>query len=82
MTYETLFDFLLWNTVFNIIVLAWWSVWLMTGGDFVYNMHSRWFEMSREDFNKLHYFGLAFYKLMIILFNVVPLLVLWKMDGF
>lgn len=82
MTYETLFDFFLWSTVFNIIVLAWWSVWIMTGGDFVYKMHSRWFEMTREDFNKLHYFGLAFYKLMIILFNVVPLLVLWKMGGF
>lgn len=82
MTYETLFDFFLWSTVFNVIVLAWWSAWIMGAGNFVYKMHSKWFEMSREDFNKLHYFGLAFYKLMIILFNLVPLLVLWKMGGF
>jgi len=50
----------------------------MTAGDFVYKIHTKWFEMSREDFNKLHYFGIAFYKLMIILFSAVPLLVLWK----
>ena len=78
MAYEVLFEFFIWNTVFNIIVLAWWSVWIMTAGDFVYKIHTKWFEMSREDFNKLHYFGLAFYKLMIILFSAVPLLVLWK----
>lgn len=81
MTYETLFDFFLWNTVFNVIVLAWWSAWIMGASNFVYRIHSKWFEMPREDFNKLHYIALAFYKLMIILFNLIPLLVLWIMGG-
>lgn len=79
MTYESLYEFFLWNTVFNILILTWWSIWIISAGDFVYKVHSKWFEMPREDFNKLHYFGLAFYKIMIFLFNLVPLLVFWRM---
>lgn len=78
MANEVLFEFFLWNTVFNVIILAWWSVWIMAAGDFVYKIHTRWFEMPREDFNKLHYFGLAIYKILIILFSAIPLLTLWK----
>lgn len=82
MTYEALFEFFYWSSIFNVILLAWWSVWIMLGGSFVYKLHYKWFEMSRDDFNKIHYFGLAFYKLIILFFNIIPLLVLWKIGSF
>ena len=82
MTYEALFEFFYWSAIFNVIILAWWSVWIMAGSDFIYKMHSKWFKMDREAFNRLHYTGLMIYKIVIIIFNIVPLLALWKMGGF
>ena len=40
-------------------------------------MHTRWFKLSVESFDAIHYAGMATYKLGIIFLNLVPLLALW-----
>ena len=39
-------------------------------------MHTRWFKLSVEDFDKIHYIGMAVFKLMILVFNLGPYLAL------
>jgi hypothetical protein len=39
-------------------------------------LHGRWFRLSREQFDALHYAGMAIFKIGILLFNLVPLVVL------
>lgn len=39
-------------------------------------MHRRWFNLSVETFDAIHYGGLAVYKIGIILLNLVPLVAL------
>jgi len=41
-------------------VLAWCSV------------HGKWFKLSAERFDAFHYSGMGFFKIGIILFNIVP----------
>ncbi len=39
-------------------------------------MHTRWFRLSVETFDAIHYAGLAVYKIGIILLNLVPFIAL------
>jgi hypothetical protein len=42
----------------------------------MYRMHSRWFRISEERFDAIHYAGMAAYKIGILLFNLAPLVAL------
>ncbi len=42
----------------------------------MYQLHSRWFHLSREQFDALHYASMALYKLGILLLNLVPYIAL------
>ena len=74
MTLELVRSALAWCTVMNLILLAWWAVFFFLAHDWTYRMHSRWFRVSVETFDAIHYAGIAFFKLAIILFNLVPYL--------
>ena len=39
-------------------------------------VHGRWFHLSRDHFDALHYAGMSFFKIGIILFNLAPFIVL------
>jgi hypothetical protein len=50
----------------------------------MYRLHSRWFRISEERFDAIHYAGMAAYKIGILLLNLVPfvaLLVLRRHGG-
>jgi hypothetical protein len=38
--------------------------------------HGRWFRLSDEQFDALHYMGMSIYKIGILLLNLVPFIVL------
>ena len=76
MTVDILLGVLGWSTVINIGLLLWWSLWILFAHDFVYRIHSKWFKIPVEKFDAIHYAGMAFYKITIIVFNVVPYLAL------
>jgi hypothetical protein len=76
MSIEVIRDFLLWCTLINYgILLVWFLVFAMAR-DWIQRIHGRWFRLSGDQFDALHYAGMAIFKLGIILFNLVPLVVL------
>jgi hypothetical protein len=72
MTIEMLSEALLWSTLINMGLLLWWALFFIFGRGFIYRMHSRWFKLSEEKFDTIHYSGMAFYKICIFMFNIVP----------
>lgn len=76
MPVEMLRETLLWCTLINFGLLAFWFGLLASAHDWVYRLHIRWFSLSVERFDSVHYAGMAFYKIIIVLFNLVPLLAL------
>ncbi|HAH05698.1 MAG TPA: hypothetical protein DCM05_04090 [Elusimicrobia bacterium] len=71
------FRVLLWSTAANFALLLLWALLFIFAGDLMFKLHSRWFKLSRETFDAIHYSGMAFYKLLILFFNAMPLLALW-----
>lgn len=77
MTINELKEFLLWSTAINYGVLLLWFGVFVLAHDWVYRTQTRWFKLSVETFDALHYMGISIYKLGIVLFNLVPLVVLY-----
>lgn len=76
MDIKTVTQFLMWCSILNIGLLTISFLLLGLAGDLVYKMHGKWFPMPRETFNTVLYSFLGMYKIVIIVFNVVPWLVL------
>ena len=76
MNIEALKDFLLWSTVANYAILLVWLLALSIDRHAIYRLHARWFRLTLETFDAIHYAAMAAYKIGILLFNLVPLLVL------
>lgn len=72
MTIEIIRDALLWCIVINMGLLLWWLLFFVTAHDWMYRLHSKWFAISTEKFDSIHYAGMAFFKISIFLFNLVP----------
>ena len=77
MNLDTLRDVLLWSMVVNYGVLLIWFAAFTVAHDRIYALHHRWFSISRETFDALHYGGMAVYKVGVLLLNVAPLVALW-----
>lgn len=77
MSIEVTRSFLLWCTVINYGVLLVWFLVFVFAHEWIERIHGRWFRLSRDQFDALHYAGMSIYKIGIILFNLVPLAVLY-----
>ena len=69
MTVEIIRDVLAWCSVINIGLLLWWVLFFTMAHDFVYRFHGKWFNLSKERFDAIHYTGMTFYKICIFMFN-------------
>ena len=76
MTEQTILDFLAWSLVLNFGFLAFWFLFFMLAHDWMYRYHSKWFKLSVEKFDAIHYKGMAFFKMCIFMFNLAPYLAL------
>jgi len=56
----------------NIAMLTMWGVMFIVARDWIYKIHTKWFKLSNEKFDSIHYAGMAYFKLAIFVFNVVP----------
>ena len=65
-------DFLLWCAVANYGVLLLWFVVFVWAHDWMLRLHGRWFRLSSEHFDAIHYIGMSIYKIGVLLFNIVP----------
>jgi len=70
-------NILAWCAGINYVILFIWFGVFVFAHDWMYRLHSRWFKLSVETFDAMHYAGLSVYKIGIILFNLVPLITLW-----
>jgi hypothetical protein len=76
MDIQTLTAFFMWCAVMNGGLLVLWTIVLIVAPDLVYRTQSKWFPIPRETFNVVIYSFLGLFKLVFLVFNVVPYVVL------
>ena len=72
MDIQTLTTFFMWCTIINGGVFLWTAVFSVLAPDFSYRMQSKWFPIPRETFNVLSYSYIGLFKIVFLVFNVVP----------
>jgi hypothetical protein len=66
-----------WCTVINYGILAISTVMFMTGaGDWAKSIHSRLFDIPKDDLGPMYFHYLANFKLAVLIFNLVPYIAL------
>lgn len=65
-------SFLLWCLIINYGVLLIWFLMFRIAHDWLFQFHGRWFRLTVERFDAIHYGAMAVYKIGILLFNLVP----------
>ena len=76
MTLEAIRSMLGWCTLINWAMMLIWLLFMRVGHDWVYGLHGKWFGLSVQEFDAIHYRGLLTYKVGVFLFNFVPYLAL------
>ena len=76
MDIQALTGFFMWCTIVNVALFAWAAVWFMVAPDFIYRVQSRFVPLPRDTYNAVVYAFLGGFKIVIITFNVAPLLAL------
>jgi len=72
MTLQLASDVLLWCAVLNYAVLLAWFLAFTFAHAWMRELHGRWFRISEERFDGIHYACMALYKVGILLFCLVP----------
>lgn len=72
MNTETARNFLMWCSIINYLLLILWAVLFVFAHDPYKRFNEIMLRRKIENFDTLHYTGIALYKLGIILFNIVP----------
>jgi hypothetical protein len=65
----------------GMILLAVWFAWFAVAGDWIYQVHTRWFHIPRPSFDAIHYAGMAVTKIVIILFFLLPWIAIKLISG-
>ena len=76
MDMELLKEFFKWCTILNIVLYMYVALLIAFMSDWIFKVHSKLFSLERGEFNTVLYSFLGLYKIIIIVFNLVPYLVL------
>ena len=76
MTIDMVRNFFLWCSIINVGLLLFSFVMFWVGREWIYRIHSKWFALSKEQFDMLWYAMLGFYKIIVFVFNIVPYIAL------
>jgi hypothetical protein len=76
MDIRMLTEFFLWCTIINGALLVLWTGMCMAAPDLVYRTQSRWFPIPRATYDVVMYAFLGLFKVLVLIFNVVPLIAL------
>ncbi len=72
MDIQTLTTFFMWCTIINGALFVCSTTVFILAPDVLYRIQSRWFSIPRETFNVAFYSLLGFFKIVLLVFNVVP----------
>jgi cell shape-determining protein MreC len=59
-------------TIINGSLLFFWIIMLILAPDMVYRTQNRWFPIPRETFNIVMYSFLGLFKIIFLVFNLIP----------
>jgi hypothetical protein len=76
MDFQTLTSFFMWCTILNGALLILWSTLLLFAPDLVYRTQRKFIPITRETFDMFIYGFLGLFKIVFIVFNLVPFLAL------
>jgi hypothetical protein len=76
MSTTTLRSVLLWCTLINYVVLALWGLLMLLSHGWMHRLAGRWYRMAPEQFDTVNFAGIVLYKILIFVFNLVPLIAL------
>jgi hypothetical protein len=62
------------------LLVVWFAAYV-AAGDWIYQMHSQWFQIPRQTFDAIHYAGMAVTKIAIIIFFLLPWLAIKIISG-
>jgi len=72
MDIQTPTSFFMWCIIMNGALLLLWATFCISAPDLVYRTQSKWFPIPRETFNVVMYSFIGVFKIVFIVFNVVP----------
>ena len=58
-------------------ILLVWFLFFVFARHWIQRLHGRWFRLSNDQFDAIHYAGMSVFKIGIVLLNLVPYVVLW-----
>lgn len=76
MSVEIITKVLAWCTTINLALLILWAILLRTSRDWIFRCHSKWYNLTADQFNAINYGAIAFYKIIFLVFNLIPYLAL------
>ena len=76
MDIQTLTAFFMLCTIINGGIFALWGVFFIVAPELVYGIQTKWFPIPRETYNLVIYSFLGFFKIVYLVFNVVPFVAL------
>jgi hypothetical protein len=69
---QMLTRFFMWCTIINGSLLFFWTIICILTPNLVYRTQNKWFPIARETFNVVIYSFLGVFKIVFLIFNVVP----------
>lgn len=76
MNIQSLTTFFMWCTIIDGGILILWVGFSSLAPDLVYRTQSKWFPIPRETFNVVIYSFLGFFKILFLVFNLIPYIAL------
>ena len=64
------------NQLIIIDILLIWFLVFINARTWMKSLHGRWFNLNEQTFDAIHYAAMAVYKILIMVFNLVPFIIL------
>lgn len=72
MNVEALASFFMWCSILGTGLYFFWVLCVVLMPEFIYGVQTRWFPISRETYNIVMYSFLGAFKMVLILFAIIP----------
>ncbi len=77
MELELLQQFLLWCLALNYGILLIWFIVFSFAKQWIKSLHGRWFALTDQSFDAIHYASMAVFKILIFIFNLAPIFAIY-----